>query len=117
MLFDPKWEAKNTKPKWTVPKVYNAAAAAIEKHGHSKGLLVRGDGSMCLWGAMAFAMTGDARMGSSTVLMVDHLAEFIGGENPIKWNNDPQRTKTEVVDLLRHAARVLAARPATLLAE
>jgi hypothetical protein len=113
MLYDPKWEKKIGKRggrKWTLPELYNAAADAIQERGHSKGLLVRPDGSMCLWGALAFVVEGDARHGDSTLRAIDPLYEFTKGESPIAWNNERTRTKRQVVNLLRKAARILAAR-------
>lgn len=118
MLYDPKWEKKHRaqqraeRRKWTLPKLYNAAADAIETHGHSKGLLGRPDGSMCLWGAMAFVVEGDPQRTDSTYKKINPLYEFTGDWSPIAWNNAPERTKEDVVNMLRHAARVIAARAA-----
>ncbi len=90
----------------TPAKVFKAAAAAIEKHGHAIGLLQAWDNhSMCLRGAINFVMCGDALHCSiETGDMIDRLMPLTGG-NPVVWNNRPGRTKSEVVDLLRKAAR------------
>lgn len=100
----PKWEG-DLKCGKTLSEVYAAAADAIEAHGHSIGQLRDREGKMCLWGAINFAVYGDALDAfKGTSAMLGPLREFTGGRFPISWNNEPGRTKDEVVSVLRKAA-------------
>lgn len=104
MLYDPKWKAKAD-----LPTIFERAAAAIEKHGHSIGQLENSRGQMCVWGALGLVVDGDAcKASTATHLMLNHLLPFTGGENAINWNNRTGRTKEEVVSMLRTASAVLA---------
>lgn len=86
-------------------KVFKAAAAAIEKHGHCRGLLKSFDNdSMCLMGAISLVMHGDPLKPTEDVRRMADLLMPLTGINPIAWNNRPERTKEQVVSLLRKAA-------------
>lgn len=91
--------------------VYNLAADAIEKYGHTKNAMVDHRGRMCLYGALNFVMHGDALAYDAGDVAHIKLLELrrIGGVggNPISWNNMPERTQAEVVAVLRKAAKVL----------
>lgn len=97
--------------KWDAPanlaKVYSAAADAIDQYGHSIGKLRDPQsGGMCLWGAISFVLCGqplDAPQNDS-LRYLDPLIEFTK-TGPVVWNNKPTRTKRQVVNLLRRAAK------------
>jgi hypothetical protein len=113
MLKRPEWD----KPVEVNPlsKLYAAAADAIEQKGHAKYALITDTGAMCIMGAINYVATGDACdydnrlfQGDYNVRIIEPLEQFTGGRNPIGWNNAPERTKEEVVAMLRKAALVLA---------
>lgn len=87
--------------------VFNAAANAIEKHGHCRGLLKSfEDDSMCIYGAISFVMCGDPlAISKEAGAMLDRLRPFVGNRSPVAWNNEEGRTKRQVVNLLRKAAK------------
>lgn len=101
MLYDPKWE--KTIPQ-TDAAVYSAAADAIERRGHAKGLMINDLGGMCLFGAISFVLNGDAMRSSARAFELTLALEPLCGEHPVCWNNADERTGGEVVSLLRRAA-------------
>lgn len=106
MLYNPKWK----KPAKTLAQIYTEAADAIDLHGHSLGNLRASDGSMCVWGAINFVATGSPfSANSKTMEMLEPLSQFTGGKGVVGWNNAPERTKEEAVELLRIAARAQSA--------
>lgn len=108
MLYDPKWKTKHRRPR-ARSEVYAAAAEIIQARGHSLGQLEDAEGRMCVWGAISFVMDGNACSCSKrSHRMIDHLYEFTGGRHPISWNNKPGRTKRQVINMLRRAARAFA---------
>lgn len=84
------------------------AARLIEVHGHQKGNYGRPDIGFCLSGAIWWAITkhprrnmegnGDENLlyAEAVQLVFDDVAQPVG-----VWNDNPARTKTEVVDMLR----------------
>jgi len=81
------------------------AADLIEQRGHAKNILEDSNGSLCFVGALSMAVTGysdaiDLRVG----IGIQKMFPFIG-QNPVDWNNAPERTKEEVVSAMRACAR------------
>lgn len=102
MLYNKNWAKLPTK---TLPQIYNEAADAIRKHGHSRGQLRAADGSMCVWGAISLIAEGDPLRGSAkTMAMLQPLSKIVG-KSVVSWNNEEGRTKRQVLGLLRKAAR------------
>jgi hypothetical protein len=103
------------------------AAAAIEKHGHVKCHLVdpNGGGGFCLVGAINVTVVPELHgmhpslnsEGRPRVCAaIDAVAAFLGVEDvssdvraskAVRWNNDPVRTKAEVVAALRGTAEMV----------
>lgn len=106
MLYDKRWEKKAQRPR-TAAEVYNAAADALEKHGHALHKLRDEQGRMCLWGAINFVVNGDpfSLKGDTSGKYVQPLRPLIRGKHPIIWNNSVSRRRADVVRLLRRAAR------------
>lgn len=103
MLYDPKWSEPKT---LTAAEVFNGAADAIERFGHAKHVLRhRGLGAMCLSGAINYASTGDAHTHHpDRDAWVYYLGHQLQWEMLVMWNDAPERTKEEVVALLREVA-------------
>lgn len=109
MLYDPKWKRKEKRKTKTLSLVFTEAADLIRDRGHSIGKLVDDEGRLCLYGAINLAMHGDpVRCTTKSTNAVDKLRPLLGGEHPVRWNNEPERTRLEVVGLLRKAARALS---------
>lgn len=115
MLQKPDWDLNE------VGKTLWAAANYMEEHGHVKGVLRDEQGRVCLLGAINMVVFGKESMHSRAAyddpnitvrckasravkdLLRDKLGtEYIYGE--VYWNNQPERTKDEVVQVLRDAA-------------
>lgn len=96
----------------TAADVLNRAADLLGEWGWCKGA-ARHEDSFCLLGAIAFAANGypprssaitDADCTDLYVTAKEILRPFTGGELGI-WNDEPGRTKEQVVAKLREAAR------------
>lgn len=91
-------------------KILLKAAAAIEDHGHMKFDLGAPDRGFCLYGAISYAMFGDAMEcyrhsgGKVYWTAADKVRKAAGVRDEMDWNNAPERTKEEVVSTLRRAA-------------
>lgn len=107
MLYNPKWKRRTKRQR--LADIYNKAADAINQHGHSIGLLRDSRGRMCVWGAIAFVMEGNAMKSSTrSHRALNPLTDFLNYD-VVAWNNKPKRTKRQVVNMLRRAARSIAA--------
>lgn len=127
MLKDPKWDKKEIT---TTTNIYAKAADALEKYGHCKRVLRDEEGRMCLHGAIAYALKGNAcypdHKTSSLVIALTPLVEKMatvpftdpsyfnpsaanadGRPHPVAWNNHEDTTGDDVIKLLREAALVL----------
>ena len=111
MLNSAKWDVKTER---SLSDIFNAAADAIERHGHCKMLMRNDFGQMCLLGAINFVVNGDALKSIvgeiNTVKMLDRLTPLVGG-CPVHWNNVKERTQEEVISLLRVAAKKEEGKP------
>lgn len=114
MLYDPNWSAEQDE-RARLATIYKSAADVIEERGHSIGMLKDQSGRMCLWGAISFVVDGNAlsaRPETREMVMtkaIQALRPFTRGAHPIMWNNRPTRTKTQVINLLRRAAKAMSA--------
>ena len=98
----------------TVSDVLLRAADLIEERGWCQWIQEERDGSLCIAGAIAVASGGiassRATMGSNGPLYwpaVQRFCEFVGEPNPgpARWNNAPERIKSQVLTALREAAK------------
>lgn len=95
-----------------VSEILETAADVIEKRGWTQGVYVDANG-VCMLGAISTAVTGDPRLywrdianffpGQTPV--VKALSAYLEGEWPPQFNDRPGRTKQEVLDALRGAAK------------
>lgn len=97
MLLDPKFEVKIK-----ARKVLLEAADCLEEYGWVQGCLHK-DGRVCMMGAIAEVNAG-CGCDPVSVEVVARLTKVTGGVPPAKWNDDPKRTKAQVVRALRRAA-------------
>lgn len=84
--------------------VLNRAADHIAAHGHMRGA-GHGDGPIhsapaCLIGAINLAVDG-----APSREAVDLVHDYLGG-SIVLWNDAPERTATEVIEVLRAAAAI-----------
>lgn len=104
----------------TIKSVVSQAADAIEQYGHMKDDVGSTKVGMCIQGAVIYVVTGqepyDAPRAYSQ--MPEYIAAIAAISNTIgttgsswsdigevcNWNNRPERTKDEVVKLLREVA-------------
>lgn len=115
-------------------EVFAKAADLLEERGHTKRMLIDNQtGKMCIIGAVNTAHHGHAGHGHAghdwpTVHLTRELARFVPKVPGIyddyvvvdcpdcpevmlaSWNNAPERTQQEVVDVLRFASKTLRAR-------
>ena len=79
------------------------AAAILEEHGHCKGRAQHGD-SHCLSGAITVASFEFGHWGlyHGHAAAMRRVVRFL--DDPIRWNDAPERTKDEVVAKLRAVA-------------
>jgi hypothetical protein len=105
MLYDPKWEVSTeTKPLEPWQQLLLRAAEVIERDGWIQGHAFQHDG-VCMVGAIARAGRGQQwPAGTQYQKMLTALFPSTGG-NMVRWNDTPGRTKQQVIDALRKAAR------------
>lgn len=99
--------------------VLEKAADLLETQGWCQDVYRNKAGELCSIGAVRTAIWGDARMRTTTTNKDDVelanrtlavLADKVGvepGSVGTEWNDDPWRTKEEVVDAFKHAAKDL----------
>lgn len=103
MLYDTKWD-KEVKVVDEVGQILLKMADYIEKHGWCQGRLENPCGAVCARGALFKVTTNPVYQNVEA-----RLSKCVGGErdpvnNVVNWNNAPERTKEEVVAMMRHAA-------------
>jgi hypothetical protein len=112
MLKNPAWDKQEqqvTEEPWR--KVLRDAAAIIDRGGHCKGSLFKGD-AHCVDGAINLAAHGDwdytpegMRNRGLAAEASEAFCKFLGiGSIPFEWNDAPERTKDQVVASLRLAS-------------
>lgn len=80
------------------------AADLIERRGFCQGTRQDGSGQLCILGAISVAHNGDPYSQYSTDPAGELVRAQLGGKSPAPWNNEPGRTKEEVVEAVRTAA-------------
>lgn len=96
----------------SVAEVLNEAAEYIEEHGHWKRVYFGPAGEACAMGAIVRGIDPAARrpqdFPSAEYRLWDSAVEAVEGAVGVMlidlWNDDPRRTKDEVVAALRAAA-------------
>jgi hypothetical protein len=104
MLWDPKWQERVTpevKPLAAWQMKYFDAANDIARHGWLQGKLGEMGGPRCLIGAMLAAEVSNEE--------ARHLMRYLGVSQGhygyiSLWNDDPRRTREQVVFALRDCA-------------
>ena len=92
-------------------KYFKAAAQILRKNGHCKNHAHNSDGQFCLVGAIAEAVNSINASGHVINIMsislaqsMSHLSQFSGIANLTNWNDAPDRTADDVINLLDIAA-------------
>ena len=101
MLYDKRWGRTKTKPVDEVGKLLLRAADIIDERGHAKGTLEAEDGSVCALGALLVA---DEQAHSKTYKAARLRLMARVGQYVSVWNNERDRTPTEVTQAMRAAA-------------
>lgn len=106
--------AGEVQQKLTISDVLSRAADLIEQRGWCRWIQEERDGSLCIAGAIAIASGGTASSRASCGEggplywpAIQQFIKFVGVKDcgPAPWNNDPDRTKSQVLDTLRAAAK------------
>lgn len=87
---------------------YRRAAELLRKRGHAKNILEDfRDRSLCLYGALITARFGNSTTHTDAVLWQDwaHGLGFSDAKTAVTWNNAPERTAGEVIELLETKAK------------
>ncbi len=90
------------------------AADAIERFGHTKYKLGSKKEGFCLIGAIYYAHCGDAHSFSYAPIIIQAIREvesilpnedmYFNTPNLVTWNNRPERTRQEVIRILKETA-------------
>lgn len=78
------------------------AADYIEKHGWCQGEVFGPDDAVCAIGAIMATATNLGILDRAAGLLARYLD--IGIDRVARWNDDPSRTKDQVISALREAA-------------
>lgn len=84
-------------------KILIKAAELVAERGLAKGLRIS-NGSLCAYGAIAMAVNGAAYCDSGCAKAQDRMSNMLRLYDFSVWNNEPERTKEEVIDALVAAA-------------
>jgi hypothetical protein len=111
VLFDPNWKPK-TEVIDMVGDLMLKAADYLETHRWAQGNLVKANGAVCLVGSLFKVATGRVYQeyadNKSSLLALharDRILNYLN-EIPEEWNDDHRRKKSEVVAVLRKAAKL-----------
>ena len=112
MLYNKEWDRPQINP---IADLLNRAANLIETRGHTKYELVSRSGAMCFMGALNEAMGSrhihkgfeDAALATCKLLGISKGDGFRDIDVVINWNNAPERTGQEVIDVMRQTAHNL----------
>lgn len=113
MLFISNWRKKPPPPKVVPPEPPEAkeeawqkalldAANHIEAHGWCQRQSSRNDGATCMIGAIAKVCV----YSKPYTRAIGQLHRLVG-KWPEKWNDQPERTKEEVIAMLHKAAKLI----------
>jgi hypothetical protein len=121
MLYDPNWQKSEPKQLTKQQQVLLNAAEKIEKYGHIKNDMGAESRGYCLSGAIRAASFDEIgytesdlkgytedryalHTGGLTAVCMVMGMPYLAWHEAIHWNNELERTKGEVVDVLRKAA-------------
>lgn len=98
----------------TEGQAFYSAARAVEKRGLAKHVYqIKPGGPMCLLGALKSAMgmhvldpIPQTRQWDWMILAICKVIHMDDLSDIVKWNDAPERTKAEVVDVLDKCARL-----------
>jgi hypothetical protein len=99
MLYDKKWDQKQQQSN-PGRRLLLAAANYIEEHGWCQGALENINGQVCLVGALDKTKDYNDQGYYPAILAIQDIIGPRFGE----WNDQPGRTKEDVVNLLRQVA-------------
>lgn len=106
MLYDPKWQPKETKTAEPWRRVLLAAADIIEQRGHATGCFEDGEGRVCMVGALQHAAYWSGLIQPydkrDTYISAQTKIEIYVGEHVPHWND--RHTGPEAIAALRAAA-------------
>ena len=94
-----------------VDDTLNLAAELVEKRGWTQKTYETRDGQVCLMGAVHMALGIEPNVFTDDetfniyLAARDRLQDILDVDSPIEWNDQPERTKEQVVSALRAAAR------------
>ncbi|OZF40777.1 hypothetical protein CH296_00535 [Rhodococcus sp. 14-2496-1d] len=91
----------------TISEILARAADLIEEHGWMQGEYVNDKGCLCAVGAIRIAADGKVEghfPSNAATQAIDLMAGHLDAGSVIEWNDDVDRTQTEVVGALRAAA-------------
>jgi hypothetical protein len=105
----------NIAPPASAAQVLRLAAQALTRFGWHQGQAVGGDGRLCVYAALRYAVCGDPRpdilrltrrQRRALIVAICLLANYLEmpGLNIAAWNEESGRTADEVVGTLRDAA-------------
>lgn len=77
------------------------AADIIKRHGWTQGSYGNHDRGFCIWGALLEAFPEPLPMGTFYEVVDDLEREIQGGRLP-HWNDEPDRTKEQVIAALEN---------------
>lgn len=90
------------------PQVYKdliGAKLALETHGWCRNAAQLPTGEMCVGGALAYAISGDAlQWGKRVNEALWTLGNYLGCACPVDWNNEVCKGRQEMLDALQGAA-------------
>ena len=90
----------------TPEKVLLQAALLIEQYGHTKGVNKDPHGCLCIYGAVEGTKAPVAVQNRALAALRERLMNMPDGSWTISgWNDLPDTTPKQVVDLLREVAR------------
>jgi hypothetical protein len=82
------------------------AAHVIEQVGWTQGQSVSLTGAVCVGAALGVAADGDE---DAELAALSALQELLPWPSVLEWNDEPERTRFEVLTMLRFAAQAVAA--------
>ncbi len=86
--------------------VITTAADVIERVGWTQGQSRSLTGAVCIGGAVAIAADGDE---DAELHATFALGQMLPWPSLLEWNDEPERTRGQILAFLRHAARTVTA--------
>jgi hypothetical protein len=87
-------------------KILLDTADYIERHGWCQNVYQNGLGNVCIMGALSRIVHRPVQLPEGRIMeILPRLTKYLGVTRVDSWNDAPGRTKEQVVDALRGAAR------------